>query len=130
MIMILDKLRDLSNLAVVENTTVLEHSITMAYPLMIMSALSATVLISGIGYTYTFNRFQERSRVNIQSFKDGFQVDVLLLRFSIVAIFSHDHQIAVIPFHNINISFQAIGCPEADVVSPKTKGSEAIAAAK
>jgi hypothetical protein len=100
---ILDKLRYLGNLSVIQDATVLS-----------------------INYTDVFNGFQERGRVDIQSLKYGLQVNVLLLRLGIVTVFSQHHQIAIIPFHDINIPFQTIGRPETYIVAAKTKGGKAI----
>jgi hypothetical protein len=84
------------------------------------------VPVFDLSYTYTFNGFQERGRVDIQSLEDRLQVNVLLLGLSMMTVLGQHHQIAVVPFHNINIPFQAIGCPETNIVATKAKGSKAI----
>ena len=65
------------------------------------------VLISGISYTHSFNRFQKRIGVDIQPGKDRFEVDVLLLRLGIMAVLGQHHQITVVPLYNIHIALVA-----------------------
>ena len=89
-----------------------------------MSALSAMVLMSGISNTYAFDWFEKGSRVNIQSFENRLQVDVFLLRPSIVTILSQNHQITVFPLHYINIPLQAVWSPETDIVPSETECGE------
>lgn len=55
------------------------------------------VPVFDLSYTYTFNGFQERGRVDIQSLEDGLQVNVLLLGLSVMAVLGQHYQITVIP---------------------------------
>ncbi len=94
------------------------------------SALSAMSFISGIGYTDAIDWFKECVGINIQVVENGPEVDIFLFGFLIVAIFGQDNQVAVIPPYHIYISFQAVGCPETDMVVPEVEGREASTAAE
>ena len=96
-----------------------------AYPLTMMSALSAMDLISGISNSYAFNGFQKGGRINIQPIKDWLEINILLLWYGIMAVFGQDNQIAIIPFHDIHIPLQTIWCPKANIIIPKTEGGKA-----
>ena len=66
-----------------------------------MSALSAISLscCSDIVHLDRFYRLQEMFRVNIKVFKDRNKVDIILNEFVFVlAIYSIDHQVAIVPF--------------------------------
>ncbi len=90
----------------------------------------ATATVSGISYANTFDGFQKGGRVDIQSFEDGLEVDILLLWLGIVAVFGQHHQIAIVPLHDIHIPLQTVGCPETDVIPSEAESGESTTTAK
>lgn len=95
-----------------------------------MSALSAMILISGIGNTDAFDGFQEGSGVDVQAIEDRLEVNLLLLGLGIVAVLGQHNQIAVVPTHNIHIPLQAVRCPEPDMITSKGEGGKATSTAE
>ena len=87
-------------------------------------------LISGISNSYAFDRFQKGSRIDIKPLKDWLKINIFLFRFSIVAVFSLHHQIAIVPPQDIHIPLQTIGCPKPDDISSKTESGIVLFTAK
>jgi hypothetical protein len=81
-----------------------------------------------MSYTNFFYGFKKSVGINIKTFKYGLEVNVILLRLGIVAVFGQNNQITIVPLHHINISLQTIWSLESYVVPAKTKSGKTLSA--